>query len=647
MNPADELKSKVRPPVTPDPDFAAAAADGPMIAAPPLTMKKPRVPLIRRPKMIAALIILTGAGVGLSSSVVQKQIQKATAQAIAMLRPDPARAAALAQEQAVVEEEVRDEGLSAVESLVPQTDHRTVIKSFLTERTNTLCYADLRQLVPYYNNTASSKNLPAQREMSEAFHKHYGVFLEGFDQFTVLRGAAKDEFLFILSAAKPVNVESIFGIPRERYLAQAYPPGRKQSLPRPHVVPNTANLPLSAGLYDPHTLIIGRKSWVESVFNGDGAPGLREATCLFPATAFKDPGALIIVERLAPLDTAGSDVLYEISVSNFFFRSRGTSTLTLTRHPDARTETFVDQASKALRQQAELLTRTAPKNAEPVIVAKKPAGKDGEEDAYAPQENIGDTEATVSIPEGESMIAQAIENVARTFMSKSPTIELILAAHNAVVNFNRARQTKAEDAMSARTVSDALNLLMQGINGGGVMREHTYKIARVEGKQFEAVSSLLALDEGVGLVFRPNTETVSPAVAELALKARDYRNAELLAALWIKGGFNGSHARDASGALQHLLDWCKGAGKPYRKAAGLPELTRSEVDGVLKLITLKEGKLVWRPGEAGYQSWLRSASGSSDQAQSLPPGSSMIQRSATPLTRKPVGTPASGQPARH
>ncbi len=615
---------------------------GLQIQAPPLKMRKKRRVLVRHPGAIAAITILTGIGAWSFTGSGQESIRSFSKQAADYLRPaEAAEITPTEPGQSVPGAAAIEQQASAADSLLPQSDHRDIIKSFLTERTTTLCYADLKQLMPYYNNMASGRSLPAQREMSEAFHKHYGIFLEGFDQFTCLRGTGKDEFLFILSAEKPVNVEAIFGIPKDRYQAHAFPASRKQRLPRPHQVTTAANLPLSAGLYDPYTLILGKKTWVDSIFNGDGAPGLREATCLFPVRAFKEPGALIMVERLAPVEITAGSVLYETSVSNLFLRSKGNSTLTLTRHPEAKTEDFVDQASAALKQQAAQIASAVQKSAEPVLKAKS-----GTPDPVETQETINDSEATIPIPAGEALIAQAIEGVARTFMSKSPMVELILSAHDAVINFNKARQTKADEAMRADTVPMALQLLMTGINGGGALRERVFRIPRIEPAQMESFSSLLAMEEKVGLVFRPNADKISPAISELAMKARDYRNAELVASLWIKSGIPATEATDAATAVNKAQEWGKGEGINERSALGLPVLTDGEVKGVLKLISMQNGKLSWKPGEAGYRSWLRNVGGKVEQAQIAPGSAGSIEKSGGKQARPFQSLKEAARPAR-
>src|SRR5204862_5649108 len=73
------------------------------------------------------------------------------------------------------------------DSVTPKTNHNEVVRRMLTERTISLFQADLTQLVPFYNASAGARNLPPQREMTEAFRKHYGILLDGFDRLTCLR----------------------------------------------------------------------------------------------------------------------------------------------------------------------------------------------------------------------------------------------------------------------------------------------------------------------------------------------------------------------------------------------------------------------------------------------------------------------------
>jgi len=238
---------------------------------------------------------------------------------------------------------------SVMHDVTPKTAHNEVVKKMLTERTVSLFQADLRQLVPYYNANASARNLPPQREMTEAFRKHYGILLEGFDRLTCLRAKGKDEFVFVLTSSTRVDLDALIaGSP-----SPGKDPGKAAAKSGPiriRSVRPTGRL-YGVAQYDPFTVILGRQSWIDAALNGSAAPSLREALCMFPDTACRNPGALIMVERIIPSDNNSGPGPFQTAVSNLFFSGKGESRLTLTRNPEVKETVFVEQSSAALKEQ--------------------------------------------------------------------------------------------------------------------------------------------------------------------------------------------------------------------------------------------------------------------------------------------------------
>ena len=476
----------------------------------------------------------------------------------------------------------------------------------LTERTISLFQADLSQLVPFYNASATSRNLPPQREMTEAFRKHYGINLEGFHRLTCLRAAGKDEFVFVLSASARLEIESVLGIParpaRENTVA-----GRKPAL---RIYPIKAiGRVFGVAQYDPFTIVLGKQSWIDAALNGSDGPALREATCMFPDTAARHPGALIMVERLTPLEKTSALLPFSTSISNLFFKDKGESRLTLTRNPDVKEETFVEQSSEALKEQFKALHQTV-KLSKALALQEAPATGKG---APAPPDSgeiINTTEASILIPDGEALLREAIDSVAHTFMSQSPSVELILAAQKAVLNFNQARLQQAPETQSVAGVAEALELLQNGIalTGAGGARDTVCQIERLETSQAEEIVHLLSLEDGGRMVFRPNTDHLSGTLLDLSVKARDYRNAELIISLWNAAKLTATDGGDANTAARKVLEWANGPGARQRLSVGLPALTAEEYKQALALLSLQNGQLTWRPGEEGYRTWLRRVS---------------------------------------
>ncbi len=487
------------------------------------------------------------------------------------------------------------------DSVTPRTEHNEIVKRLLTERTTSLFQADLSQLIPFYNANASSRNLPPQREMTEAFRKHYGITLDGFQRLTCLRASGKDEFVFVLTADSRLNIESLLGIP-ERSAA----PDRKPL--RIYPVKTTGRV-YGVAQFDPFTIVLGKQSWIDASLNNSAGPALREATCMFPDTASRNPGALIMVERLSPPPGNAPPLPFSTSISNLFFENRGESRLTLTRNPDVKEETFVEHSSEALKEQSRALLQ-AVKLSNALAVSTTPASGKSRTLAADSGEIINTTEASIVIPDGEALLREAIDAVAHTFMSQSPSVELILAAQKAVLNFNQASLNGAVETRSVASVAEALELLQNGIviRRGEGERDLLCQIERLENSQADEIVHLLAIEEGGRMVFRPNPERLGGTLLDLAVKARDYRNAELIISLWNAAKFKAGDFGDTQSAARKVIEWADGPGARQRLSVGLPALTEEEYRQAVALLSLQDGQLKWRPGEEGYRTWLRKVS---------------------------------------
>jgi hypothetical protein len=214
---------------------------------------------------------------------------------------------------------------------------------------------------------------------------------------------------------------------------------------------------------------------------------------------------------------------------------------------------------------------------------------------------ITTTEASITVPDGEALLREAIESVAHSFMSQSPSVELILAAQKAVLNFNQARLKQAPETMTVTSVAEALELLQGGISAG----QQVYQIERLEPAQADEIVHLLAMEDRAGLVFRPSTDHLNGTMLDLAIKARDYRNAELLISLWAVAKFTKEDAQDAATAARKVLEWANKDGARQRISVGLPTLTDVEREHATALLSFQNGQLTWKPGEEGYRTWLR------------------------------------------
>ncbi|MDB6072351.1 MAG: hypothetical protein JWL81_3522, partial [Verrucomicrobiales bacterium] len=458
----------------------------------------------------------------------------------------------------------------------------------LTERTQTLIYADLRQLIPSYNMMASQQGLPSQREMSEGFRKTYGAVIDPFEELSLLQADAKDEFLIILSSKTELALDKIIGQP-----ARPGPNGKLTS--RIYTV-KAGNRSLNAALYDPFTLLLGSNRSIARATQPEGGPQLREARCMFPETATRTPGALIIVKRVnlppAPGDGAPATA-FETIVTNLFVNNGTPSTLTLTRNPEVHETAFVSAAAPALKEQAVSLAPSL--------------GTDPKQlSSIAPSEiNLTLNEASVALPGGSALISSALETMARSFVRSAPSMNSILKAQDAVMRFNSARATGSETALRASSPREALELLNEGIRGGGQYSGASFQFASNE-DEIENLSSLLAMDAAVGLVYRPDTDILSGSSLDLAVKARNYRNAELLILLWQQAKLNAEENESPNSAARRVLKWANSAqGKNQRSMMGLPSLTEDELQGALSHLSINDSHLNWKPGEATYRSWVR------------------------------------------
>jgi len=478
-------------------------------------------------------------------------------------------------------------GPAAPGGVVAQSSHEEITRRLLTERTQTLLYADLRQLIPAYNLMASQQGLPSQRELSESFRRSYGAVISPFDQMSLLQTDAPDEFLMILSAKNQVNLEKVIGQP-------ARTGGKDRTASRTYVVKAGARS-CNAALYDPFTLLLGSPRAIARAVQQDGGPQLREARCMFPETAQRNPGALIMVKRinLPPPPSEGDPATaFETIVTNLFLRS-GPSTLSLIRNPDVREQAFVDAAAPALKQQAAALAPTLGTDA--TALAVLPPG----------EINLTLNEASISLPGGATLISSALEAMARSFVHAAPSMSTILQAQDAVVRFNSARATGAELALKASTPREALELLNDGIRGGGRYGGATFQLNSPD-TEIENLSTLLAMDSAVGLVYRPDTEALNGAALDLAIKARNYRNAELLITLWQQLKFQAMDDESPATASQRIMAWANSpAGRNQRSVMGLPTLTPEELQGALTHLAMEDRSLDWKPGEANYRMWIR------------------------------------------
>jgi hypothetical protein len=488
--------------------------------------------------------------------------------------------------------------------VLPQADHNEVVKRLLTERTLQVFYADLRQLIPFYTSSAGQQELPPRREMAQSFYKHYGISFEGFEQVTCLRGATSEDCVFVFTAPRPITLEAALGIPSDPKTASSpeTAPAKSGKAFRIHQI-KTPGRTLGAALYDPYTIVLGRPTWIDSALNSHNGPSLREATCMFPETAHREPGALIIVERVPKPKDASAQIVFDTVTTNLFLGSQGSSRLILSRNPDVSEAAFAEHSPAALRQQVDTLIKASAAERSRDLIGKKASA------VSVPQsdetQNISLNEGSMVIPTGDVLIQDAIHAMARSFMGRSPAIDLILAAQRAAVYFNMARYSQAEEALEAEGVGAALELLQSGITGGGRLKNRTFKIDAMDSAKMEELQKLLVFDATFGLIYRPDASQVQGSMLDLSITARNYRNAELLISLSKEAPLPSESGRVASEVIRDLLAWADRDGAAKRSFVGLPKLTNEEIEGSAALLGVSEGKLGWRTGEEGYRAWLR------------------------------------------
>lgn len=501
-------------------------------------------------------------------------------------KPHESAASKAAEAMATANADPAKNPVGASPVIIPQTSHEEISRRLLTERTQSFIYADLRLLIPTYNLMASQQGLPSQREMTEAFRKAYGAVLDPFEHLSLLQTDTKDDFLMILSGKETLNLEKIIGQPSR--------PATEEQTPKRIYTLKTGNRTLSAVLYDPFTLLLGHPRSVSRAIQAEAGPQLREARCMFPATAHRNPGALIMVKRVnLPATPGAPPTAFETIITNLFITTGTPSTLTLTRNPEIPEKAFVDVAAPALKEQAAVLAPAL--GADPATLSK-----------IAPSEiNLTLNEATVALPGGPALISSTLENMARSFVRAAPSMSAILEAQDAVMRFNTARSTGAETALRASSPREALELLNEGIRGGGRFGGATFKMPSKPEEQTN-LSALLAMDASVGLVYRPDPGVLSDASLDLAFKARNYRNAELLISLWPYAQLKAAPGESAETAARRVLTWAANPeGRQQASMMGLPPLTPEELTGALTHLAMTEGQLSWVPGQDNYRSWVR------------------------------------------
>ena len=472
--------------------------------------------------------------------------------------------------------------------VIPQVPHEEITRRLLTERTQTLVFADLRQLIPTYNLMASQQGLPSQREVSESFRKAYGAVIDPFDKLTLIQADSAEEFLIILTARTAINLEKVIGQP-----ARAGSDGGANS--RVYTL-KAGTRSLSAVRFDAFTLLVGSPRAISRAVQNDPGVQLREARCMFPETASRSPGSLIMVKRVNLPPAPGEGLpftAFETIITNLFLNSGGTSTLTLTRNPDISEKAFVDAAAPALKQQA---TELAP----------SPGTEAGALTDISPGEiNLTLNEASVPLPGGPALISSALENMARSLARAAPSMATILKAQDAVMRFNSARATGAATALKAASPREALELLNEGIRGGGRYGGATFRFTSPD-DELENLSTLLAIDEAVGLVYRPDLQNLSGPSLALALTARNYRNAELLITFWEKAAYKADDNETPLTAARRVLAWATTSeGRNEASILGLPGLTEEELKEALSHLSITNRQLSWKPGGANYRSWVR------------------------------------------
>ena len=512
--------------------------------------------------------------------------------------------------------------------IVERTDHQDVVRSLLTARTRTLFYADLKQLVPYYNTLAASRNLPPQKEMTEALRRQYGAALDSFTQLSCLQGEGKEDFVFVFTAAEKFSLSDVLGRAGEPAPSGDGPPNSQKRGSQAKILSvRGGNRTFGAAQYDPFTLLLGQPKWIELALQRTDSPPLREAKVMFPQTAHRAPGALIIVERLTGGGETGdgnSVEVFETVVSNLFLPGKGDSTISLTRQPEAKEELFVQSAGGALREQAAAIAENV----------KKQGG--ALSSAPAAEPTISINEAGLALADGSALITTALESMARSIMEKRPSLSAILHAQEAAGLFNSARAAGSPEALAAASPAAALDLLIGGLRGAGGSSGAVFQLPAAAAGETDAMARLLALETGIGLVYRPDKSSLAGPALDLALAARDYRNAELLLMLWNQAKLKTGDNRDPAAAARSVMTWASSPeGAATRSMLGLPALTVEEFTGAAAHLEVSGGALVWKAGEPDYRAWVRKVNAAPDKKDTGAAAPASPESAGAPRKTKP------------
>lgn len=518
--------------------------------------------------------------------------------------------------------------------ILPQAAHSDVVKQMLTPATESLFSVDLRQLIPFYNTVLKElRDLPERSEMAGAFKRYYGVQMDDFDRITTLQSKEKDDFVMVLSSERKVDLRAMLGMGPEVPVPQ---PSRTEESedgrpPRPQIPVlryEVSGQTFAAAQLDPFTVVIGKTEWVRQGVSRGIPAEAHEALCMYPETAMQNPGALVVVERLGRRSTNRNAVSpYETTILNLFLNSKGGgSRLMVTANPEVKPEIFVQQCVNDLKQESLERAQRARESIPDIPGSKPPASAQATDEP-----EVHTTEASIALPDGERMIMTVVDHVARSFMARSPSIELILQAQAAIKFFNTARINAAADALTCDSVTAALERLSEGIRGGNQSIGGKITMPGLTDERIRQMSTLLELDPKVGLIFRPNFDSLDGSTREMAMKARNYWNANLLSSGWKEGGLGPAQGSDVLTACRQVLAWAATrSGASFRLGFGLPDLTDEELIGASALLNMEKGHLVWRSGETDFRTWVKQLKPDAKKASPDLPGrvlaSTMVER---------------------
>lgn len=616
----------------PAPAAVSAAAE----AAPagPLPIKPRR----KAPRLRGALIagVVTAASLAaacavlwVSSDEVRGKAKTFWGEFQVWLQPqnNPAPAPMVANQATVAQQaEPGPAPMIASPDILPQAAHSDVVKQMLTPATESLFSVDLRQLIPFYNTVLKElRDLPERSEMAGAFKRYYGVQMDDFDRITTLQSKEKDDFVMVLSSARKVDLRGMLGlgpevpVPQRIAAEEESDDGRPARPQIPVLSYDVSGRTFGAAQLDPFTVVIGKQEWVrQGVARGIPAEA-HEALCMYPETAMQNPGALVVVERLGRRSGERTEAAstYETTILNLFLNSKGGgSRLIVTANPEVKPETFVQQCVNDLKKESRRRAVLARESIPDLPGSKAPPAPVAEEP------EVHTTEASIPLPDGERLIMTVVDHVARAFMARSPSIELILQAQAAINFFNTARINAAADALTCDTVVGALERLSEGIRGGNASIGGKITMPGLTEERIKQMSTLLELDPKVGLIFRPNFDALDGSTREMATKARNYRNADLLSSGWKEGGLGPVQGGDVLTACRQVLAWAATRnGASFRLGFGLPDLTDEELIGASVLLSLEKGHLSWRSGATDFRTWVRQLKPDAKKTSPAQPGS--------------------------